>query len=54
VSSEQARTLEWHIESGRLVLWLEASTQEDFETACALLVQASPHLVGICDADGDS
>lgn len=54
VSSEQARALQWHIERGRLVLWLQPSTQEEFETMCARLVQASPHLVGLCDVDVNS
>ncbi len=50
VSPEQAKELEWHIESGRLVLWLQPSRPEDFETVCAQMVQASPHLVELCDA----
>ena len=49
VSPEQAKELQWHIESGRLVLWLQPSTPEDFETVCAQMVQASPHLVELCD-----
>jgi len=49
VSPEQAKELQWHIESGRLVLWLQPSRPEDFETVCAQMVQASPHLVEICD-----
>jgi hypothetical protein len=51
VSSEQASELQRHIENERLVLWLQPSTPEDFETVCARLVQASPHLVGLCDVD---
>ena len=54
LSSEQARELEWHIESGRLVLWLQPSTPEEFETVCAQMVQASPHLVELCDLDPHS
>ena len=51
VSTEQAKELQWHIESGRLVLWLQPSRPEDFETVCAQMVQASPHLVELCDAE---
>jgi len=54
LSSEQARELQRHIESGRLVLWLEPSTPEEFETVCAQLVQASPHLVETCDLELDA
>jgi hypothetical protein len=54
VSSEQARELQWHIESGRLVLWVQPSTPEEFETVCAQLVQASPHLVETCDLELDA
>jgi hypothetical protein len=53
VSSEQARELQWHVESGRLVLWLQPSRPEDFETVCAQMVQASPHLVELSDAQFD-
>jgi hypothetical protein len=53
VSSEQAKELQWHVESGRLVLWLQPSRPEDFETVCALMVQASPHLVELSDAQFD-
>jgi hypothetical protein len=53
VSAEQARELQWHVESGRLVLWLQPSRPEDFETVCAQMVQASPHLVELSDARFD-
>jgi hypothetical protein len=53
VSSEQAKELQWHVESGRLVLWLQVSRPEDFETVCAQMVQASPHLVELSDAQFD-
>lgn len=53
VSSQQAGELQWHIEKGRLVLWLQPSAPEDFETVCARLVQASPHLVELCDMNLD-
>jgi hypothetical protein len=50
ISPEQAKELQWHVESGRLVLWLQPSTPEDFETVCARMVEASPHLVELSDA----
>jgi hypothetical protein len=50
VSAEQAKELQWHVESGRLVLWLQPSRPEDFETVCAQMVRASPHLVELSDA----
>jgi hypothetical protein len=49
VSPEQAKELQWHVESGRMVLWLQPSRPEDFETVCAQMVQASPHLVELSD-----
>jgi hypothetical protein len=51
VSPGQAKELQWHIESGRLVLWLQPPTPEDVETVCAQMVRASRHLVGLCDVD---
>ena len=51
LTHEQARELERHVANGRLVLWLRPATQDDFETVCARLVQASPHLVGLCTID---
>ena len=51
MSSEQAREVQWHVEKGRIVLWLEPPTSEDVDTACARLVQASPHLVELCNVD---
>jgi hypothetical protein len=50
VSAEQAKELQWHVENGRLVLWLQPSTPEDFGTVCAKMVQASPHLVELSHA----
>jgi hypothetical protein len=50
VSAEQAKELQWHVESGRVVLWLQPSKPEDFETLCAQMVRASPHLVELSDA----
>jgi hypothetical protein len=51
LTPEQARDLERHVASGRLLLWLPPATEEDFETLCARLVQASPHLVALCTID---
>jgi hypothetical protein len=51
MSSEQAREVQWHVEKGRILLWLEPPTAEDVDTACARLVQASPHLVELCNVD---
>jgi hypothetical protein len=51
LTPEQARDLERHVASGRLLLWLPPATEDDFETLCARLVQASPHLVAICTID---
>jgi hypothetical protein len=48
LTSEQARELEWHIERGRLVLWLRPAASEDFGAVSARLIKASPHLVGLC------
>jgi hypothetical protein len=50
VSAEQAKELQWHVESGRLLLWLQPSRPEDFETLCAQMVQASPHVVELSNA----
>ncbi len=51
LTAEQARELEHHVASGRLVLWWRPATPGDFETVWARLVQASPHLVGLCTPD---
>jgi hypothetical protein len=51
LSPDQAKELQWHVESGRLVLWLQPSGPEDFETVCAQMVEASPHLVELSDAE---
>jgi hypothetical protein len=49
VGSDQAGQLASHIEKGHLVLCIELTTSEDFSTVCGRLVQASPHLVEICN-----
>jgi hypothetical protein len=51
VSPGHAKELQWHVESGRLVLLLQPARSEDFEGICALMVQASPHLVELCDLE---
>jgi hypothetical protein len=51
MSSEQAREVQWHVERGHIVLWLEPPTSDDVDTACARLVRASPHLVELCNVD---
>ena len=48
LGSDQAGQLENHIEMGRLVLWVELETSEDYSVLCGRLVQASPHMVGLC------
>jgi hypothetical protein len=48
LGSDQAEQLESHIENGRLVLWVEVRTSEDYSVVCGRLVQASPHMVGVC------
>jgi len=54
LSSEQAGQLESHIERGRLVLCVELRTPEDFSVVCGRLVQASPHMVGLCRINFES
>ena len=48
LGSDQAGQLESHIEMGGLVLWVELRTTEDYSVLCGRLVQASPHMVGLC------
>jgi hypothetical protein len=48
LGSDQAEQLESHIEKGRLVLWVEVRTSEDYSIVCGMLVQASSHMVGLC------
>ena len=49
LSPDQAWELQSHIEKGRLVLWLRLPTSEEFGAVCGRLVQASPHMVGLCN-----
>jgi hypothetical protein len=48
LSPDQAWQLQSHIEKGRLVLWLQLPRSEEFGVVCGRLVQASPHMVGLC------
>jgi len=48
-SSVQAEQLQSHIGRGHLVLCLQLGTPEDFSVVCGRLVQASPHMVGLCN-----
>ena len=49
LSADQAWQLQNHVEKGRLVLWLQLPTPEEFGAVCGRLVQASPHMVGLCN-----
>jgi|SRR5215471_9553963 len=46
---QQARQLESHLERGHLVLCVELRTSDDFAVTCGRLVQASPHMVELCN-----
>jgi hypothetical protein len=49
LGSSQAKQLESHLERGHLVLCVELRTSEDFSVVCGRLVQASPHMVELCN-----
>jgi hypothetical protein len=49
LGSTQAKQLETHLERGHLVLCVELRTSEDFAIVCGRLVQASPHMVEVCN-----
>jgi hypothetical protein len=49
LGSQQARQLESHLERGHLVLCVELRTSDDFSLTCGRLVQASPHMVELCN-----
>jgi hypothetical protein len=49
LGSSQAKQLENHVERGRLVLCVELRTPDDFAIVCGKLVQASPHMVEVCN-----
>jgi hypothetical protein len=49
LGSNQAKQLESHLERGHLVLCVELRTSDDFSVVCGRLVQASPHMVELCN-----
>jgi hypothetical protein len=49
LSPDQAWQLQHHLEKGRVVLWLYLSATDEFGAVCGHLVQASPHMVGLCN-----
>jgi hypothetical protein len=51
LSVDQARHMQSQIEKERLVLWLRLATPEDYGIVCGRLVQASPHMVDLCNID---
>ncbi len=51
LSPDQAGQLQRHVEKGRVVLWLRLLPTEPFGVVCGRLVQASPHMVGLCTID---
>jgi hypothetical protein len=51
LSVDQARHLQSQIEKKRLVLWLRLAAPEDYGAVCGRLVQASPHMVDLCNID---
>lgn len=51
MSVDQASQLQDHVERGRLLLWAQPATTEQFGDVCGHLVRASPHLVEICKMD---
>ena len=49
LGASQAKQIESHLERGHLVLCVELRTSDDFSVVCGRLVQASPHLVELCN-----
>ena len=49
LNAEQAGQLQSHLERGHLLLCVELRTPEDFSVLCGRLVQASPHMVELCN-----
>jgi hypothetical protein len=49
LGASQAKQIESHLERGHLVLCVELRTSDDFSIVCGRLVQASPHLVELCN-----
>jgi hypothetical protein len=48
LTTDQASQLQTHIDKGRLALWVRLQPFEDSGALCGRLVQASPHMVGLC------
>jgi len=48
LSPDQAWQLESHLVKGHLALCVELRSAEDYAVVCGHLVQASPHMVGLC------
>jgi hypothetical protein len=48
LSPDQAWQLESHLVKGRLALCVELRSSDDYAVVCGRLVQASPHMVGLC------
>src|SRR5262245_55600289 len=46
-----AKQIESHLERGHLVLCVELRTPDDLSVICGRLVQASPHMVELCNID---
>ena len=49
LGSNQAKQLESHLERGHLALCVELRTSDDFSFVCGRLVEASPHMVELCN-----
>jgi hypothetical protein len=54
LGSNQAKQLESHLERGHLLLCVELRNSDDFSVVCGRLVQASPHIVELCNINLDS
>jgi hypothetical protein len=51
VSHAQAEQLEDHVAHGRLLLWVQPVTSDQFHNVCGDLIRASSHVVEICKVD---
>jgi hypothetical protein len=49
MSADQAAHLEKHVDRGRLLLWVQPVGSEQFGCVCGRLVQASTHVVDVCE-----
>jgi hypothetical protein len=54
VGADRAGQLENHVARGRFLLCIELRTSEDFSMVCGRLVQASPHMVELCNIEHQS